>query len=220
MPHVSSPACLVTSLSLLHWEMSRSDKKHHLFSTNNTILFHLYHSAPCVVLPVCPQFFPGYPSLVSQSCLFLLWWWLSLNVLLSSCFLWFCYRFVLHKTNTVHCRQREQCSRQEQGYCSCSILEASCMFLPALAGVTQMQLGFQEEKSTLESLHFFCDLDLVLLLLCHCIGCLFLNVADLQLPFCVSWWLLCERLSSSSKQDSVVLELLLSSGSREAMRRE
>lgn len=51
---------------------------------------------------------------------------------------------------------------------------------------TQMQVGFQEGESTLESLGF-CDLELVLLLSCHCIGYLFLNVADLQLPFSVSW---------------------------------
>lgn len=87
-------------------------------------------------------------------------------------------RFVLHRTETLCCRQREQCSCQEQDYCSCSIPEAPC---------TQMQAGFQEGENTLESLPFFCDLDLVLLLSCHCTGYLFLNVADLQLPFCVSW---------------------------------
>lgn len=32
----------------------------------------------------------------------------------------------------------------------------------------------RKEKSTLQSLHFFSNLDLVFLLSCHCIGCLFL----------------------------------------------
>lgn len=44
----------------------------------------------------------------------------------------------------------------------------------------------RKEKSTFKSLHFFCDFGLVLLLSCHCIGCLFLIFADLQLLLCVS----------------------------------
>lgn len=114
-------------------------------------------------------------------------------------------RFVLHRTETLSCRQREQCSCQEQGYCSCPMPEAPCTFLPTLARGTQVWVAFQEEESTLDSLNFFCDLDLVLLLSCHCIGYLVLNVVAFQLPSCVSWWLLCERLSSSSKQDCVAL---------------
>lgn len=92
------------------------------------------------------------------------------------------------------CRQREQCSHQEQDYSSCSIPEAPWMFLPAWAGVTQW--GFRKRRAHWSLSVSFCDLDLVLLLSYHCIGYLFLKVADWQLPFCVSWWLLCERLSS------------------------
>ena len=44
----------------------------------------------------------------------------------------------------------------------------------------------RKEESTLESLHFFCDLDHVLLLSCHSTGCVFLSVADLRLLFCLS----------------------------------
>lgn len=131
--------------------------KLHLCFTNNTILCHLYHSAPCVVLPVCPQFFPDSPSLLSQSCLFLLWWWFLLNVLfkqpLSVILLPVVLsRFVLHRTetlcaagrgNSLVIRSRTVVPAPSQRHPECSCPHG------------QELLKCQEEESTLESLSFF-----------------------------------------------------------------